>query len=106
MYLFNIFVDPHFGSFLQLPSLPRGGTLRDHLSARGWLQENHSSGIEERMREGHLEEYIEERSFGIEAVSELQEKFCWKGGLVQGGVLARGVRYFGRRFVGLRGEAR
>lgn len=48
--------------------------MRDHLSARGWLLENHSSGIEERMRVGHLEEYSEERSFGIEAVSELQER--------------------------------
>ena len=69
----NIFVDLILGHSCSClpPSLPRGGTLRDHLSARGWLLENHSSGIKERMRVGHLEEYSRERSFGIEVISEL-----------------------------------
>ena len=31
---------PHFGSFLHLPSLPRGGTLGDHVSTPKRSSEN------------------------------------------------------------------
>ena len=58
-------VDPHSGEFLQLPSLPRGGTSGGHVSTHDWLTMNIRSGLEVQMKMGHVAWESGSRCMGI-----------------------------------------